>query len=258
MLTLRNEQTNGQKPGPGPGGGALGRRLWWEVAAIAAATIVLQLGVLLLPGAFGVAPRAAMLAVLMASGVWVALAAPILAAGAPGALAAVLRGGIVADATAVLLVVLWLTRPEVTFLAAVEMYCIYASVALCGVAAGCVASTPAGRYAAAVVATVVLLAVQAGPFWLPGVCQFVAQGHKTAVAGIGLRANPVYGIFSAMAGDSGFVWHFDAPLMYRITQLGEDIPVPVVRWYHPVAIYLGAAGILAATHLVRRRRVWPG
>jgi len=60
MLTLRNEQTNGQKPGSGPGGGALDRRLWWEVAAIAAATIALQLGVLLLPGAFGVAPRAAM------------------------------------------------------------------------------------------------------------------------------------------------------------------------------------------------------
>ena len=225
----------------------------WAVAAIAAVTVAGQLAVFLLPQAFGVSARAAMLAALTASGVWVALASPILAAGPARGISAVVRGGIVADATAVLLLVLWLSRPEVTFLSAVKLYCIYAAVALCGVAGARCASTQAGRYTGAVIAAVILLALQAGPFWLSGALQGVPQAHKTAVAGIALRLNPLYGVFSVVAEGTGFVWHL-APMMYRITRLGEDIPVPPVWWYEPAGIYLLLAGILSATHLVKRRR----
>jgi len=223
------------------------------MAGVAAVTVAGQLALFLLPQAFGVSARAAMLAALTASGVWAALAAPILAAGPARGISALLRGGIVADATAVLLVVLWLSRPEVSFLSAVKLYCIYAAVALCGVAGARCAETQAGRYTAAVIAAVILLTLQAGPFWLSGALQGVPQAHKTAAAGVALRLNPLYGVFSVVAERAGFVWHL-APVMYRITRLGEDIPVPPVWWYEPAGIYLFGAGILSATHLVKRRR----
>jgi len=84
--------------------------------------------------------------------------------------------------------------------------------------------------------------------------QFVPADHKVAVAGMGLRANPLYGAFSAIADKSGFVWHY-ADVMYRITPLGEDIPVPPVQWYEPMVVHLVIAGILSASWLLRARRV---
>ena len=220
---------------------------------IVIATAAAQLGVFLLPQAYGVPARMAIPASLIMAGVWVALASGIFAAGPHSTISGILRGGCVADATAVLLVVLWLCTPEVTFLSAVKLYCIYASVALCSIAAARCASSLRFRYLGAVAGAVCLSALQGVLFWLPGLLQLVPTDYKTVVAGMGLRANPLYGVFSAISDESGFVWHY-ADVMYRITPLGEDIAVPPVQWYEPMVVHLAIAGILAASWLLRARR----
>ena len=189
---------------------------------------------------------------LIIAGVWVALASPIFAAGSQSTISGLLRGGCVADGTAVLLIVLWLQAPGVTFVAAVKLYCIYASVAFCGIAVARWARTVRFRYIWAVVGATVLTVLQGGLFWMPGVLGMFPTEYKTALAGIGLRANPLYGVFSAIADESGFVWHY-AEVMYRITPLGEDIAVPPVQWYEPMVIHLAAAVAIAMWALLRRR-----
>ena len=210
----------------------------------------MQLSVFLLPQARGVAARTAVPPSLIIAGVWVALASAIFSAGPRSTMSGLLRGGSVADATAVLLVVLWLCTPEVTFLSAVKLYCIYASVALCSIAAARCASSLRFRYLWAAAGSAFLAALQGGLFWLPGLLQFLPADCRPAIAGMGLRANPLYGAFSAIADKSGFVWHY-AEVMYRITPLGEDIAVPPVQWYEPMAVHLAIAGILAASWLLR-------
>ncbi len=229
------------------------KRDGWAVVGIVLATAVVQLGVFLIPQAYGVPARRLLPASLIIAGVWVALASAIFAAGPSNAISGFLRGGVVADATAVLLIVLWLSMPEITFVAAVKLYFIYASVALCSIAASRCASSRRFRYLWAVVTGTVLTAVQGGLFWLPGLLQLAPSGSKSALAGIGLRANPLYGVFSAIAEGSGFVWHY-AEVMYRITPLGEDIAVPPVQWYEPMAVHLAVAGVLGFVWLLRARR----
>ena len=220
---------------------------------IVLATAAVQLCVFLLPQAYGVSARMAIPASLIITGVWVALASAIFAAGPRSTISGILRGGSVADATAVLIVALWLCTPEVTFLSAVKLYCIYASVSLCAIAAARCAASLRFRYLGAVTGAALLTALQGGLFWLPGLLQLLPTAQKAAVAGMGLRANPLYGVFSAIADKSGFVWHY-AEVMYRITPLGEDIAVPPVQWYEPMVVHLAIAGILAASWLVRARR----
>ena len=221
------------------------KRDGWPVLAIALATVGVQLGVFLIPQAFGAERGRLVPASLIITGVWVALAAAIFAAGPCSTFSGLLRGGCVIDATAVLLAVLWLSTPQVTFLAAVKLYCIYASVAFCAIAFARFASTLRFRYLGAVLGALILTAAQAGLFWLPGLIQLASTSEdQSAIAAWGLRANPLYGVFSAIAEESGFVWHY-AEVMYRITPLGEDIAVGSVQWYEPMAIWLITAAVLA-------------
>ena len=229
------------------------KRDGWPVVGIVVATVAAQVSVFLIPQAYGVPARGLVPASLIIAGVWVALASAIFSAGPRSTISAILRGGCVADATAVLLIVLWLSTPEVTFIAAVKLYCIYASVALCAIAIVRCAKALRFRYLLAVICGVLLTAVQGGLFWLPGLLQIVPADYKVAVAGLGLRANPLYGVFSAIANESGFVWHY-AEVMYRITPLGEDIAVPPVQWHEPMAISLIAAVVFTVLALLRNRR----
>ncbi len=222
------------------------------VVGIVTATVAVQVSVFLVPLACGASARRLLPASLIIAGVWVALASPIFAAGPQSTISGLLRGGCVADATAVLLIVLWLLAPGVTFVAAVKLYCIYASVAFCGIAVARWARTVRFRYLWAVVGATVLTVLQGGLFWTPGLLRMFPTEYKTALAGIGLRANPLYGVFSAIADESGFVWHY-AEVMYRITPLGEDIPVSPVQWYEPMVIHLAVATAIAIWALLRRR-----
>jgi len=218
------------------------------------ATAAVQVAIFLIPLSYGVPAGPLAAASLIIAGVWVATASAVFAAGPNSALSGVLRGGCVADATVVLLLVLWRMTPVVTFTAAVKIYCIYASVSLCAAALVRVARTARVRYLCAVIAATALTAIQAGLFWLPGLLQLFEVRSKSAVAGLWLRANPLYGAFSAIAEESRFVWHY-AELMYRITPLGEDIAVPSVQWWEPMAIHLVLAAGVAAWSVVGRRRL---
>jgi hypothetical protein len=220
--------------------------------------MAVQLSVFLVPQVYDVPTRTLVRASLIIAGVWVALASAIFAAGPRSTLSGLLRGGCVVDATAVLLIVLWLRTPQVTFASAAKLYCIYASVALCSISAARCAATPRFRYLGAVFTGAMLTAMQGSLFWLPGLLQLAPSGYKSALAGAGLRANPLYGVFSATANESRFVWHYADAVMYRITPLGEDIVVPPVQWYEPMTIYLIIAGVLTFAVVLRSRSVRSG
>ncbi len=223
----------------------------WAVLAAAAATVAMQLGVYFaVRGEAGELP--ATLACLAAGAVWIALAAPILAAGGQSGLSSLLRGGIVADASAVTLIVLWLLSPHVVFVAAVKIYCIYAASALFGVAAVGCARTAAGKYTAAVIAAVVMMLALATPFWTGGILKAAAQQFRPAVAAVAVRVNPFYSITSAIFDKANFVWN-EARIMYGSIQQIQDYATSAPRWYSSAAVHATLAAILAATNLLRAK-----
>ena len=121
----------------------------WAVGAAAAATIGVEVGVYVLALSAGAPRLHAALATLAVATLWTALAAPVLAAEAADGLGAVLRAGIVADASAVALIVLWLSCPQVGLLGAVKIYCILAAMTLPAMAVSRLACGPGGRFALA-------------------------------------------------------------------------------------------------------------
>ena len=215
--------------------------------AAAIATIALLLGVFFLTRARTGEPNAS-LAALAAGAAWVALAGSVLAAGGRTWLPAVLRGGIVADASGVALVVIWLLSPHVTFVAAIKIYCIYTACALLGVAAVCCARTAAGKYAAAVLAAAAIMLVLASPFWAGGIVRAAGRNAGPAIAAAAVHANPFYSITAAVFEQTHFSWN-TAPVMYNeVQQIGSPAP----RWYSAAAIHATAAVLLAAIALMRQ------
>jgi hypothetical protein len=227
-------------------------------AALAAslATVAVELGVYF-------AVRAATgelfgaLACLAASAVWVAAAAPAFAADARGTLGALLRGGIVADASAVALIVLWVASPYVSLLAAVEVYLIYAAMALLAVAAVRAARSRTGRCAAAVLAAAAMMLALATPFWMGGLLRASAPPVRDWLLSAAVKVNGFYSITAAVFDRAHFVWD-EARFMYGRVQQMHDYVAPSARWYSAAAVHAVAAALLAATHLVRRRRASGG
>jgi hypothetical protein len=216
----------------------------WPVLAACAATIAVELGVYILARAGGAPKLQSALAALAVAAVWVALAAPVLGASGSGALAALLRGGCVLDASAVLLIVLWLACDEVTLLAAVKIYCILAAMGLAGIAAGRLARSAAGRYALGVAAAVVLTAMLASPFWIGGAMRAASGEGAKRILTAGVHVNGFYGITAALADEARFIWH-EASVMYYHVARGYYSGV-TASWYAPVLIHLAAAVVLAA------------
>ena len=227
------------------------------ILAAAAVTLVVELGVFFLAGGLG-QPEAA-LAVLAAVLVWVAMSAPVFAAGGADGFGAVLRAAAVVDASAVTLLVLWIfarqaetAEPCVTFVAAAKIYCILAVVAMAGVSAVRCARSPAGRYAAAVVFAVVMLAAMSTGFWTGGLLESTHGTARDMVVSWAVYINPFYSVASATVAQTFFVWH-EAPWMYGITLIGNTAAPPPVPWYAAGIMWGIIACILAATRLVRRR-----
>lgn len=222
------------------------------------ATLAVVLGVYLAGRAAGAGPPDATVASLAAGTLWLALASPILAAGGSGALSALVRGGIVADASGLALLVLWLLRrfshaggPCLTFLAAVEIYCTFVAIALVQVAAARCPRSPAWRYAAAILAAAIMAALLATPFWVTGPAGMAAPRTRPAIAAAAVYLNPFYSVTSAVVEQTGIVWHQRGAL-YDLSGLFEHHAPPPVPWYTAAVLYSLLAGILAATHLVRR------
>ena len=248
---------------PRPRGPSFFGELWARdgraTVAAAAATIVVELGACFVPLAVGVRPHEAVLTALAATVVWVVLAAPAFAASGRGGLGALLRGGIVADASGIVMIVFWLIGragawPEmVTFLSAAKIYCTVAAVALFAVAVvGCFAGEPA-RFAAAVGAAVLLLAASASPLWVGGLLHGLSRPAAATAAAWAVYVNPFYSVTAAVNEQTGFLWH-QYGVMYGLTWIG-DFGVPPVRWFAAAAIYGAAALVLGlACTLGRAKR----
>jgi len=183
------------------------------------------------------------LATLAVCTLWAALAAPALAASGPAAWDALVRGGIVADASVPALLVLWALCPQVTFVAAVKIYCVLAAMVLFGTA---------GRYAAAALASVAMLIVLASPFWVGGAIHNQPRPVVRAVTEAAVLANPFYAVTASVTETMRFTWH-QAGLLYRLTRIGDYAAAPPLSWYPAVAVHLAAAAALGAVAAILGR-----
>ncbi len=226
------------------------------VLAAAGATLAIVLGLYGLGLWAGAGDRMALLASLAGATLWVALASPALAGGAEDGLGAVLRGGVTADAAAVALMVLCGLSPRLGFIPALEVYCTLAAVSLAGVAASRLASRRAGRMAAGVTAATLLALALSTPFWIGGLLQAVGTDAQRQVALLAVYGNPFYSVASAVAADADFAWQ-QSGVLYRITRLGDYVPVPACPWYAATVIYGLLAGILAAGGVLARKTRHP-
>jgi hypothetical protein len=216
------------------------------------ATVTVEVGAYALALAGQASQSQAALGSLAVSVLWVALATPVLAATARGSLGALLRGGAVIDASAVLLTALWLAGPCVTLAGAAKIYCILAAMGLAAVAAVCVARSQAGRFALAVAGSAVLLLAAATPFWIGGALRAAPEDWAARIAAAGVYVNPFYAVTGALAESAHFIWH-QSSVLYRITRLGDYAPAPASAWFAPVLLYSAAALILAAAGALRKR-----
>lgn len=236
----------------GPGDGHVGWwRRWWPVVAAGAATVVVELGAYVVGRAGGASQRNATLAMLAVAAVWVALAAPALAAGGRGWFDALCRGGIVADGSGVALAVLWLAPGPMTLWAALKVYCILAALAMAAVAVVRAGRSDAGRCAIAVAWSTVVMAALAAPFWSNGlIASLQGRPRRLAVAWL-VRVNPFQSILAATRRQLACVWN-EEPVMYRLTRVGEYVQGPSVRWYTAAALFAIVAGIFLGVGLLRR------
>ena len=225
---------------------------WRPVILIGAATAVVETAVYVGARGVGASNRGAVLATLTVALVWTALATPLLAAGARRGFDMLLRGGVIPDTTALVLVGLWLACPQMSFISAAKVYLIVVSMALAGIAAvGCLRSAK-GRLIAGMIVSGVLILALATPFWGNGLL-IALDGSSRQAAATGLVAvNPVFSLAAATARDLRLVWN-EAPIMYRLTVFGQTVPVPVVRWYVTPLAWLAVASMAGLVALLRRR-----
>lgn len=252
---MSGEPTNANSPSPLSAGPELGplRRELAPGLAIVAATLVVEMGVFFLACGWGLGLRQSASAALMTAAVWTALAAPIFAAGARGALRSLLRAGLVADATLLTLLVIWAwwnrqasqTGPlgEMTFISILEVYCTF--VAMTVLAAGVVncQRRAAGRHiVAAIVAACMMLAL-ASPLWAGGLIAATDGVARAAVADMAVWLNPFYSITAPLIGSFNYVIHQEG-IMYQLTLIGDYVAAPDCPWFIATAIYLPLGIIL--------------
>jgi len=253
-MTISSDSEPGRAP---VSAGALIRRDGWAVLCISSATIAVELGVYAIGLAAGASRLGATLACLGATALWVALTAGLFAARGDDALAMLLRGGTVADASAVTLMVLWLDSPFVTLVAAVKIYCTLLAMALLGIAAAGIRRRPAGRYAGAVVSAAVMFAALTTPFWTGGLLAATAGELRQDVVRWAVMVNPFYCITAAVAEQTAFTWH-QAPMLYELTRIGDYAAPPPPAWYAAAWRFAAVALILllarAGVSVASRRR----
>lgn len=225
---------------------------------VALATFAVTVGAYYLAREGHASPRNAVLAALLTTTAWCMLAAPMAAAAGRSAWSALLRGGIVADASFLALAALWLwARGDdghrlLTFLAVLEIYATLLALALAATAVVLCAGSPAGRYGLAAAAAVVGILLLAGPLWIGGILQQTQAPTAQTVAAWCVKANPFYAIASA-APALEFVWH-QSPWMYRLTDLGDYAAPPAVNWYSSAWRYGLLAVGLALVAMARNAR----
>lgn len=245
------------EPGPLP---ALLRRNGWAMGAIASATVLVDLGVYAAGRLLGIGAVASALAALATAAVWTALAAPAAAAGGRNWIDAMFRGGTVADASGVALVVLWLIvphdtrsgQPYLTFLAIVKIYCTLAAMSVAAVSVVCCARTAAGRHVLGVTVAVVFILLMSSLLWASVPLAATGPESHARVAAVTLWVNPFWSIGAAVVRQTGFDW-YGYPIVYRVSRV-RDYSTPNVPWYASGVSCLCAAGLATGVVFLRRRR----
>lgn len=249
------------------------RREWKAWVAIAAVTLAVELGVFVAARASSLALRESTMAMLAAAAVWIALASPMLAGGAPagggavgggvcgGYWATVLRAIACADATLLALWAVWAFHvgagdatlagdERMTFVDTLQLYLNYLGMAAFGGAVVAIARTPAGRLAAAVAAGVVLMAGLTTPFWAGGLLGLGELETRQSAAALAVYVNPFYSVSSCVE-QMQYVLHQET-ILYGLTQLGDASAPPPCPWYAAGAVYTVAAGVVGAVGLMKR------
>lgn len=221
----------------------------------AGATMTVQLGTYFAASGAMSSPGATVVTLLV-SLLWIVVTAPVFAAGGRSTLDGLLRGGVVVDAGAVVLVVLAAGGALVGTAGAIKIYLIWCSLALAGCSLVLLGRNAANRHVMAVFAVLLMLAVAAGPFWTNGIIMSASSPWRERVGFIVRAANPVFAITECLAGTPRFVWN-ERSILYEHTVLGRDVPVRAAAWYVTAgaySIFAFAAGSIAAVLRRRRRR----
>jgi len=253
-----SDQSAVETPEPGSIRALLARN-GWAMGGIAVVTILVEAGTYAAGRVIGIGPLSSALAALAGATVWTALVAPVAAAGGRDWLDALLRGGVVADASAVVLLALWLIarngqtgEPYVTFLAAVKIYCTLAAMALLSVAVVTCGRSVAGRHILAVALTVVFVLLLTSLLWA-GVPMAMVDGPaaRARVAGAALWVNPFCSVTAATIAETNFTW-YRYGWMYNHTPV-VNYPKADPPWYAATLSCLCAAGIALCAGYLRRQ-----
>ncbi|MCD4823852.1 MAG: hypothetical protein K8S55_04545 [Phycisphaerae bacterium] len=240
--------------------GLLSRDGWAMLAAVVA-TMIVEWGVFLTGRCCGVVFRESLLAALAATALWLAIGPGCFGAGASSALSAFIRGGIVADATAINLLGFWLLSlgggdfGGLGFVGVVKVYCVCASMAVLGVAVVCLARRWVWRACLAVTCGLVLVVAMASPLWISAWIGGTSSPATQELVTWAVRINPFYAIADAVVEETGFVWH-SWGLMYDWSRVGEYVNPAGGGWWQTCLLYLLAAGGCGVVSLLRYR-VWP-
>ena len=229
-------------PAPGP--------LRKELApglAIVAVTLAAEMGGFFLAYGSGLGLRSVAVAALMTAAVWTALAAPIFGAGACGALRSLIRAGLVADATFLTLLVIWVWwnrhpsqtgQPgEMTFTAILKVYCTFAAMTVLAAGAVNCPRRAAGRYIVAVIVAACMMLALASPLWAGGLIAATDGAARAPVADMAVWLNPFYSITTPLIDSLNYVIHQEG-VMYQLTLIGDYVPAPACPWFTVIAIYL--------------------
>jgi hypothetical protein len=191
---------------------------------------------------------------LAVSLLWVVLAAPIFAAGGRTPLDGLLRGGAVADASLVVLLVLAAGSPALSLVGALNIYLLWSAVALTECAAVVLARRSWSRRMLSLAAGMAAVLVAGGPFVGNGLLLGLRGGWRQWSAWAVVALNPLLAAFSCLPGGFACVWQ-ERPILYEHTVLGRDVPMPTVGWYVTAVAYALLAAVFGAVAAGRRRRL---
>jgi len=257
----------------------LRQELWWWVG-VAAATMVVIVGVYAAGRWGGVGVRNATVAALVAAAVWMTLVGPALAASSGEWVRQLLRAGTAADAALVAMWVIVAVSPggaggeigesgvvsgaggTLTFWGACKVYVTLAAMAAAAVFVVRMARGVWARQAAALVCSAGLFALLATPLWTGGIIAAAsassrdnARHWRDRVTTAAVWANPVYSIASATAAELQYTPHqSDYIYSAELTLIGDYATPTPTPWF-VAAILLGGVSVVCIVIRAVRRKV---
>ena len=223
------------------------------VLSIMTLTILVELGSFIMGRFYGSSFGNSLLAALGVSVLWCVIAPGSVSVGGRGLMSTFVRGGVIADTTAISMLVLWIVgcgEPGgIDFLGVVKIYCICVPLVLTSVGCVAIAKSPVGRSVAVLIAVSVLFVTLASPLLIN---PWIVNGgsHTETLGAWAVRINPFFAVCDAVVVQTGFIWR-QGELMYEWSQLGETVIPPPIEWYQTALLYAGVALTLWVVALIR-------